>query len=406
MKKVSSTETTIFVYDGDGQMIAEYSTVLATTQQVSYMTADHLGSPRVVTNENGTVVNREDYSAFGERSSSSQRTSSLGYPGADEIRKGYTGYEKDDESGLDFAQARYYSSVHGRYTSIDPMTASATTKNPQTFNRYSYVLNSPYKFVDPLGLIASNATRCRGSDCPAPDGSAAMGNYGERYGEAPLEEIETTNAGIASTGTTTDDYVKERREYTFTVTQTNQQTGVVSQIKLDVVEEDVDIIENNVVVKSVLNVAVKAENGPSAQFKINQAKLDGTAAPAATAIIENAILKGFDKGLALAIAAKETFFGVGSGSAADATYNPMQYRSGLPDGRRPTSNMSDNIAAAMDLYRVKESVSRSTQPAVVLDYYRGRNIQPTYASAVLRYRTEIQQGISSTTVTGNFRGRP
>ncbi|PYT00380.1 MAG: hypothetical protein DMF63_07355 [Acidobacteria bacterium] len=196
VKKVSSTETTIFVYDGGGQMIAEYSTALATTQQVSYMTADHLGSPRVVTNENGAVVNREDYSAFGERSSSSQRTSSLGYPGADEVRKGYTGYEKDDESGLDFAQARYYSSVHGRYTSIDPMTASATTKDPQTFNRYSYVLNSPYKFVDPLGLIASNPSRCRGSDCPPPDGSAAMGNYGERYGEAPLEVVET-NAGVA-----------------------------------------------------------------------------------------------------------------------------------------------------------------------------------------------------------------
>jgi hypothetical protein len=31
-------------------------------------------------------------------------------------------------------------------------------KNPQTFNRYSYGLNSPYKFVDPLGLVASSIT--------------------------------------------------------------------------------------------------------------------------------------------------------------------------------------------------------------------------------------------------------
>jgi hypothetical protein len=27
-------------------------------------------------------------------------------------------------------------------------------KNPQTFNRYSYAMNSPYKFVDPLGLVS------------------------------------------------------------------------------------------------------------------------------------------------------------------------------------------------------------------------------------------------------------
>jgi hypothetical protein len=30
--------------------------------------------------------------------------------------------------------------------------ASAKTTNPQTFNRYSYVLNNPYKLVDPSGL--------------------------------------------------------------------------------------------------------------------------------------------------------------------------------------------------------------------------------------------------------------
>ena len=108
----------------------------------------------MMTNQLGAVTNRKDYSAFGEETISAQPQSSLGYtaPGT-ELRKGYTGYEKDAESGLDFAQARYYNSTHGRYTSIDPLTASASIRNPQTFNRYSYVLNSPYKFTDPLGLL-------------------------------------------------------------------------------------------------------------------------------------------------------------------------------------------------------------------------------------------------------------
>ncbi|MGB7068193.1 MAG: RHS repeat-associated core domain-containing protein [Pyrinomonadaceae bacterium] len=115
----------------------------------------------MTTNEDGLVTGRKDYSAFGEESFSSQRTSSLGYTGG-ELRKGYTGYENDEESGLDFAQARYYSSTHGRYTSVDPLTASASIRNPQTFNRYAYVLNSPYKFTDPLGLLPVNSGSANG----------------------------------------------------------------------------------------------------------------------------------------------------------------------------------------------------------------------------------------------------
>ncbi len=162
VKKISSTETTLFVYDGGGQLVAEYSTELAVTQQVSYLTQDHLGSPRVITNESGTVTSRKDFTAFGEENVTAARSTGLGYDPAS-TRKSYTGYEKDEESQLEFAQARYYNPTHGRFTSVDPMIASATIKNPQTFNRYSYVLNSPYKLVDPLGLIATgmnNGTGC------------------------------------------------------------------------------------------------------------------------------------------------------------------------------------------------------------------------------------------------------
>ncbi len=169
----------MFVYDGGGQLVAEYSTQLAETPQVSYLTSDHLGSPRVITNQLGAVTTRKDYMAFGEETYTTQRTSAINYDNQSETRKGYTGYEKDDESGLDFAQARYYNSKHGRYTSVDPLTASANVKNPQTFNRYSYVLNSPYKFTDPLGLISSSTGAC-GTGCRNSggfvDGSAFRGN--------------------------------------------------------------------------------------------------------------------------------------------------------------------------------------------------------------------------------------
>ncbi len=155
VKKISSTETVIFVYDGAGQLVAEYSTQLSETPQVSYLTSDHLGSPRVITDGLGKVIARHDYSAFGDETFTVQRTDTLGYK-ADTIRQDYTGYQKDDESGLEFAQARYYNTSHGRFTSVDPLMASANVKDPQTFNRYSYAMNSPYKFTDPLGLISSS----------------------------------------------------------------------------------------------------------------------------------------------------------------------------------------------------------------------------------------------------------
>ncbi|HXF90705.1 MAG TPA: hypothetical protein VNJ29_02110 [Candidatus Nitrosotenuis sp.] len=46
-----------------------------------------------------------------------------------------------------------YNQFKGRFTSVDPLTASATIRNPQTLNRYAYALNSPYKFTDPFGAL-------------------------------------------------------------------------------------------------------------------------------------------------------------------------------------------------------------------------------------------------------------
>jgi uncharacterized protein RhaS with RHS repeats len=40
----------------------------------------------------------------------------------------------------------------GRFTSVDPLLESASVANPQTWNRYTYVLNNPLNFVDPYGL--------------------------------------------------------------------------------------------------------------------------------------------------------------------------------------------------------------------------------------------------------------
>ncbi|MCM3870431.1 MAG: RHS repeat-associated core domain-containing protein [Pyrinomonadaceae bacterium] len=68
------------------------------------------------------------------------------------MRQKFTSYERDQETNLDFAQARYDSNLQGRFTSPDPLMLSADPWQPQSMNRYSYVINNPLNLMDPSGL--------------------------------------------------------------------------------------------------------------------------------------------------------------------------------------------------------------------------------------------------------------
>lgn len=91
---------------------------------------------------------------FGEEinSGTGGRTSGQGYGGADSIRQKFTGYERDGESALDYAKARYYSYGYGKFLNPDPLRSSATPNLPQSWNRYTYVLANPLILTDPDGL--------------------------------------------------------------------------------------------------------------------------------------------------------------------------------------------------------------------------------------------------------------
>jgi hypothetical protein len=67
--KVGPNATTVYVYDAQQQLVAEYSTSPATSSsacRTCYLSVDHLGSTRLVTDENGNVVARHDFLPFGE----------------------------------------------------------------------------------------------------------------------------------------------------------------------------------------------------------------------------------------------------------------------------------------------------------------------------------------------------
>ena len=125
------TKSTSYIY-GNG-LVASYDS----NGEEKYYINDHLGGTSVVLDKNGNKISEESYYAFGEEKTSG------------DSRFTYTGKEKDD-SGLYYYGARYYDADAGRFTQPDPISGSLG--NPQSLNKYVYVLNNPNKYVDPSGM--------------------------------------------------------------------------------------------------------------------------------------------------------------------------------------------------------------------------------------------------------------
>ena len=60
-------------------------------------------------------------------------------------------YTRDSATGNDYADQRYYTSTLGRFMTVDPGNAGAIN-NPQSLNRYTYVIGDPVNSFDPEGL--------------------------------------------------------------------------------------------------------------------------------------------------------------------------------------------------------------------------------------------------------------
>ncbi len=80
-----------------------------------------------------------------------------------DLVKTYTGHERDSVLGQYYAKARMYDTAdkHGsskgnklgdkRFTAVDPVKGNV--RNPQSLVQYTYVLNNPLMYVDPLGMV-------------------------------------------------------------------------------------------------------------------------------------------------------------------------------------------------------------------------------------------------------------
>ena len=143
-----SQEGLIAEYDSTGVLKQNYGYIPGSTWGTQplftssngitgYYQLDQLGTPQQLTTTSGAVVWSAQYQAFGRASvTSNGLTNELRFPGQ----------YYDSETGLHYNYFRYYDPKIGRYITADPIGLVAGP------NVYTYVVNDPINFIDPLGL--------------------------------------------------------------------------------------------------------------------------------------------------------------------------------------------------------------------------------------------------------------
>lgn len=215
----------IMIYDIGGMIVAEYGGLTPTDDGgVKYTLQDWQGSTRAILNQSGFVLSRFDYQAFGEEINSNvgMRIVAQGYAANQSERNKYALTERDEATGLDHTWWRKLEPQAGRWTSPDPYKGSMSIISPQSFNRYSYVINDSINYVDPSGLdfcwgnvlIESEVSpnlpgleewRCTNSRTSGASGgglgsgghAGGGGQQGEQKKECPLKKDEITDSEAA-----------------------------------------------------------------------------------------------------------------------------------------------------------------------------------------------------------------
>ena len=157
-----TAQDTYYVYDIAGNLAAEYGTSSNSNPPppaTLYPFTDMLGSVRAVTDANGAVIECYDYLPFGRMLSASDnsRTDAACHPSSPDssfdskTSQKFTGQVRDEETRLDYFNARYLSAPEGRFLSADPL--SGWPGDTQSWNGYAYARNNPLLYTDPTGLI-------------------------------------------------------------------------------------------------------------------------------------------------------------------------------------------------------------------------------------------------------------
>lgn len=129
-------------------MIFAHSEVIAEAK-LFYVHADHLGTPRNLSDEGGEIVWKNDSAPFGEMRPDEDLDGD-GWAVTYNLR--FPGQYFDEESGFHYNYFRDYDPSVGRYLQSDPIGLVGGA------NTYGYALQNPLRNTDPFGLVSWNCT--------------------------------------------------------------------------------------------------------------------------------------------------------------------------------------------------------------------------------------------------------
>ena len=137
--KISSGSVAEVIHNIYGNDLVGTCTVTSTSSEKNYFLKDHLGSIKVIVNEDGSLSSYTDYDPFGLQLENR-------YTVNNEERYKFTGKERDEETSYDYFGARYYDSRIGRWLQVDPLAEKYAG-----WSTYNYTMNNPLRFIDPNG---------------------------------------------------------------------------------------------------------------------------------------------------------------------------------------------------------------------------------------------------------------
>ncbi len=152
----SSDEVHIYYLWANGRVIGQLKLGPGdgdTDYQASYFHVDHLGSPELITEDDGPPVGSgyRSFSAFGEARHPFDWSLLIAPPDPSTIPNlGFTGHPATDRYGLIDMGGRQYDASIGVFTTADPFVQDSGFS--QSYNRYAYVYNNPLAWVDPSGF--------------------------------------------------------------------------------------------------------------------------------------------------------------------------------------------------------------------------------------------------------------
>ncbi|WP_081053120.1 RHS repeat-associated core domain-containing protein [Burkholderia territorii] len=151
-----------------------------------YYHCDQIGTPQLLTDDDGDVVWEASYKAWGKACEVIARASkAAGIVARNSLR--FQGQQEDHETGLHYNRHRYYDTASGRFVSKDPVGLAGG------INVYQYARNAVL-WADPLGLTPCSLIRYKIRDSLAPMAGSRQTGINRAW-KAEQELVKATGSG-------------------------------------------------------------------------------------------------------------------------------------------------------------------------------------------------------------------